>query len=117
EVRAVDEKEWPIPDLSPRWRALIRRLWAPDGKSIVGFLPEIIATIKSTNRSPMAEHGLLMVLHSPKVRSGKLVLQGPANTTPGYQAMKRYCDAAGLPPGKVREAVIAAVNAASREVA
>src|SRR5208282_1324147 len=37
--------------------------------------------------------------------------------TPGYQAMKRYCDAAGLPPGKVREAVIAAVNAASREVA
>jgi hypothetical protein len=45
------------------------------------------------------------------------VLQEPAKLTPGYQALKLYCDAAGLPVGKVRAEAIALINAISKEVA
>jgi hypothetical protein len=102
--------------LSPEWQALIPRLWESDGKSIVGFLPEIVALIKATKSAAMAERGLLRVLHSPKVQSKKLVLQGPAKLTPGYQALKLYCDAAGLPLGKVQATAIEIINALSKEV-
>jgi putative transposase len=47
------------PDLSPEWQALIRTLWEPDGKSLVGFLPEIVALVKATKSAAMAERGLL----------------------------------------------------------
>jgi len=30
------------------WMALTGKLWAPDTKTIVDFLPEIVAVIKST---------------------------------------------------------------------
>ena len=103
--------------LSPEWQALIRRLWEPDGKSISAFLPEIVALIKATKRAAMAEHGLLMVLHSPKVRDDLLKIEGLANVRPGYQALKLHCDAAGLPVGKVRAEAIALINAISKEVA
>jgi hypothetical protein len=103
--------------LSPKWQALIRRLWEPDGKSVVGFLPEIVALIKATKSAAMAEHGLLMTLHSSKVREELLKIKGFANVRPGHQAIKFYCDAAGLPPGKIQAAAIAAINAASKEVA
>lgn len=96
---------------------LIRRLWEPDGKSIVGFLREIIDTIKSTKNSAMAEHGLLMILHSPKVLHDPLEIEGFANVRPGYQAMKLYFDAAGLPVGKARTDTSAVINAISKEVA
>ena len=103
--------------LSPKWQALIGRLWEPDGKSIVGFLPEIVALIKATKSAATAEHGLLMVLHSPKVRDRLLKIEGPANVRPGYQALKLYCDAAGLPLGKVQATAIEFINALSREFA
>jgi hypothetical protein len=86
------------PGLSPEWRALIRTLWESNGKSIVELLPDIVALIKATKSAAMAERGLLTVLHSPKVQSKKLVLQEPAELTPGYQALKIYCDAAGQSP-------------------
>jgi hypothetical protein len=101
--------------LSPKWQSLIRRLWEPDGKSIIGFLPEIVATVKYTKRSTMAEHGLLMVLHSPKVKNDELELEGPVNVRPGHQVMKFYCDAAGLPHGKVRDAASALISAVSKK--
>ena len=85
--------------LSPEWQLLIRRLWEPDGKSIVDFLAQIIERIKSTKSSAMAEHGLLMVLQSPKVRYDPLEIEGPANVRPADQALKLYFDAAGLPLG------------------
>jgi hypothetical protein len=109
----------PLPQtgLSPEWQAMIRRLWERDGKSIVAFLPEIVGLIKATKRAAMAEHGLLMVLHSPKARDDLLKIGGLANVRPGYQALKLYCDAAGLPPGKVQANAIALINAISKEVA
>ena len=103
--------------LSPKWEALIRRLWEPDGKSIVGFLPEIVATIKSTKNSRIAEHGLLMVFQSPKVRDNEPRIEGFSNVRPGYQELKLYCDAAGLPLGKIRATAIAIINALSKEFA
>jgi hypothetical protein len=103
--------------LSPGWQALIRRLWEADGKSVVGFLPEIVALIKATKSAAMAEHGLLMTLHSSKVRQEILKIKGFANVRPGPQALKVYCDAAGLPVGKVRAEAIALINAISKEVA
>ena len=103
--------------LSPKWEALIRRLWEPDGKSIVGFLPEIVATIKSTKSSRIAEHGLLMVFQSPKVRDNEPRIKGFSNVRPGYQELKPYCDAAGLPLGKIRATAIAIINALSKEFA
>jgi hypothetical protein len=106
-----------IPGLPSEWQALIWTLWKPDGKSIVGFLPRIVTLIKATKSAAIAERGLLMVLNSPKVQSKKLVLQGPAHLTPGYQALKLYCDAAGLPVGKVRAEATALVNAISKEFA
>ncbi len=104
-------------DLSPEWRVLIRKLWEPDGKSIVGFLPEIVATIKSTKGRAMAERALLNVLHSPKVRDMPLRLQTPSKVQPGYQAMKDMADAAGLPSGQVRKDPIAKINARSKHAA
>jgi hypothetical protein len=103
--------------LSPEWQLLIRRLWEPDGKSLVGFLPEIVKRIKSTKRSAMAEHGLLMILHSPKVRYDPLEIEGPANIRPAHQAMKLQFDAAGLPLGKLREVASALINVLSEQVA
>jgi hypothetical protein len=103
--------------LSPEWQALIRRLWEPDGKSIVGFLPKIVALIKATKSAAMAEHGLLMTLHSSKVRHELFKIHGFANVRPGYQALKLYCDAAGIPPGKVHATAVEIINALSKEFA
>ena len=104
-------------DLSPRWIALLRKLWEPDGKSIVGFLPEIVAAIKSTKSRAMAECALLNVLHSSKVRDMPLRLRTPSIVQPGNQAMKDMADAAGLPFGQVRKDPIAKINARSKHVA
>jgi hypothetical protein len=103
-------------DLSREWIALILRLWEPDGKSIVGFLPEIVAAIKSTGSSAMAERALFRVLHSPKVRDMRLRLRTPSDVQPGYQAMKDMAEAAGLPLGKARQDLIAGINALSKHV-
>lgn len=97
-------------DLSPRWRALIGRLWELDGKSIIGFLPEIVAMIKSTERRALAELALLNVFHSPKVRNMPLRLKRPAVVHPAHQAMKDMADAAGLPFGKDRADAIAKIR-------
>jgi hypothetical protein len=109
----------PLPQtgLPPEWQALIRRLWELDGESIVGLLPETVALIKATKRAAIAEHGLLMVLYSPKVRGGLPKFGGLANVRPGYQALKLYCDAAGLPRGKAQATAIALINAISKEIA
>jgi hypothetical protein len=106
----VNETKGSGPDLSPRWRALIRRPWELDGKSIVGFLPEIVAMIKSTESRAMAELALLNVLHSPKVRDMPLRPKGPGVVHPAYQAMKDMADAAGLPFGQVRTDAIAKIR-------
>ena len=65
----------------------------------------------------MAEHGLLMILHSPKVRYDPLEIEGPANVRPAGQAMKLHFDAAGLPPGKLREVASALIDLLSEDVA
>jgi hypothetical protein len=57
------------------WMALIGKLWAPDTKTIVDFLPEIVAVIKSTKSATVAEAGLFTVLFSPKVRNHSRIVK------------------------------------------
>jgi hypothetical protein len=104
-------------DLSREWRGLIRKLWEPAGKSIVGFLPGIVAEIKATKSAAMAERALLNVLHSPKVRDMPLRLLRRWKVLPGDQEMKLMADAARLPLGQVRKDPIAKINARSKHVA
>jgi hypothetical protein len=94
-----------MPELSPPWQSLLKKLWEHDGQSISRFLPQIVAEIKSTKSRSMAELGLLNVLHSPKVRDMPR-LRTPGVVEPGYQAMNTLADEADLPLGKVRKDAI-----------
>jgi hypothetical protein len=103
-------------DLPLKWRLLIDRLWKPDGQSVTQLLPEIVHAIKST-RPSVAERVLLEVLLSPKVRDMPRRLPGPVRVVPGYQMTKLMAEAAGLPPGKMRNNEIAKINKESYGIA
>lgn len=94
-------------ELSPEWRALLEKLWQPDEKTFEEFLPEIVATIKSTPSSAMAECGLFTAVLCPKLnRAGDDMLprlRTPSAVQPLYQGLKVLADAAGLPVGRERK--------------
>jgi hypothetical protein len=87
-----------------RWQSIIDDLWANDGRTIGQLTPEIVRAIKQLT-PPLAEEFLALVLHSPKVHRGVLLVNPVRGIASGHRAEELALDLAALPRGKTREAM------------
>src|ERR1700761_2382640 len=105
----MNERAVPYMPFPARWQSILDELWAKDGTAIGRLTPEIVLAIKEL-RPPLAEEFLALVLLSPKVHRGVVLLKPVRGIVSGRRAEELALDLAALPRGKTREAMRHALN-------